>query len=120
MFVHHTAIQGTGFRFLNEGEKVSAVAQSAGALGAAMRLRLPPKAPRAPPGMIPARCLVGVASHTPCVRPCAAVLPCPPPQVEFQLVDTERGQQASNVTGPEGAPLDRAAGERAAPGSDEF
>ncbi|KAA0152190.1 hypothetical protein FNF27_03706 [Cafeteria roenbergensis] len=61
VFVHHTAIQGTGFRFLNEGEKV-----------------------------------------------------------EFQLVDTERGQQASNVTGPDGAPLDRAAGERAAPGSDEF
>lgn len=50
----------------------------------------------------------------------ASAVPCPPPQVEFQIVDTDRGQQASNVTGPEGAPLDRAAGERAAPGSDEF
>ena len=43
VFVHHTAIQGTGFRFLNEGEKVSAaVARSAGAVGPVLRLRPPP------------------------------------------------------------------------------
>jgi hypothetical protein len=41
-------------------------------------------------------------------------------QVEFAVEKSDRGLQASNVTGPDGASLDRAAGERTAPGGDEF
>lgn len=99
MFVHHTAIQGSGFRFLQEGEKVS--------------VRFGPESCPGAPSPLPA----GIPPRLRRPRPTP---PLGSPQVEFVVQETDRGLQAANVTGPGGAALDRAADERAAPGSDEY
>jgi cold shock CspA family protein len=65
---------------------------------------------------IPARRRGGECFPSPCaILPATLAL-----QVEFELVESDRGVQAAHVTGPGGAPLDRAADERPAPGSEEF
>ena len=88
-FVHQTAISSTGFRFLKEGERVRGGGDRHGRGGSDVR---------------PTQLALRTSARV---------------QVAFDLSETDRGVQATNVTGPDGEPLDRAPSS-ASPHNDAF